>query len=86
MAKNGWKTCGHCEGSGVCKNKLKGFQTIFWFIPFPIKVSDASCLMAEGIDPAKMDATVKCSVCKGTGFVYLDPNGERRMQMPPLKN
>jgi DnaJ-class molecular chaperone len=82
MAKNGWKTCGHCEGSGVCKNKLKGFQTIFWFIPFPIKVSDASCLMAEGIDPTKSDAIVKCSVCNGTGFVYLDQNGEKRIPMP----
>ena len=80
MAKGGWKTCGHCEGAGTCTRKLKGFQTIFYFIPFPVKSSCASCLMADGIDPTKMDATVKCSVCKGTGYVFLDPNGEIHSQ------
>ena len=76
MAKN-WKTCGHCQGTGVCRNKLKGFQRIFWFIPFPVKFSCASCLMADNIDPAKNDFIVKCSACKGSGYVYLDPLGNR---------
>jgi hypothetical protein len=82
MPKN-YKTCGHCEGSGTCSRKLKGFQTVLGFIPFPVKSSCASCLIAEGMDPSRNDATVKCSVCKGTGYVYLDPNGDKKMQMPP---
>jgi hypothetical protein len=77
MAKKGWQTCGHCEGSGSCRNKLKCFQTIFWLIPFPVKTSDASCLIAAGIDPTRQDAVVKCDVCKGTGYVWLDPEGPR---------
>ena len=76
MAKKGWQLCGHCQGSGTCKNKLKGLQTIFWFIPFPVKTSDASCLMAAGINPTRQDAVVKCDVCKGTGYVWLNPQDQ----------
>jgi hypothetical protein len=79
--KYGWVTCGHCEGSGTCKNKIKTFTTIFWIIPFPIRTSDATCLIAAGIDPSKHDFIVKCSVCKGTGKVWLGPNGERDLEM-----
>lgn len=81
MAKN-WKTCGHCQGSGVCRNKLKGFQTIFWFIPFPVKFSCASCLMAEKVDPAKNDYTVKCCACGGKGMVWLHPIGDTNARLP----
>lgn len=81
MPKN-WKTCGHCQGSGTCKNKLKGIQMIWSFIPFPIKTSCASCLVKDGFDPSQIDLVVKCSVCKGRGYVFLHPAGAEYEQNP----
>ena len=72
-----WTTCGHCKGDGYCQNKIKGFQTIFWCIPFPVKTGCASCLISQGINPKEFDAVVVCSVCNGTGYVWLNPEGPR---------
>lgn len=74
--KGGWKICGHCQGEGVCKNKIKSIQTFLWIIPIIERTSDASCLAAVGFDPCRDDAIVRCDVCKGKGYVYLDPNGD----------
>jgi hypothetical protein len=79
MAKK-WTPCGHCQEGGTCKRKLKGFQPLFGFLPYPVSTSCSSCLIAAGIDPTRQDAIVKCSVCKGTGYVWLDPEGPMPMQ------
>jgi len=56
-------TCGHCQGSGTCKNGAHNN-------------SCASCLDADGWrNPHKSeihkDQFVKCSICKGIGWVNL---------------
>ncbi len=53
-------TCGHCNGTGVCKRGTR----------FPGEQSCATCLESERKSQYSR-AIVKCSVCKGTGFVKL---------------
>lgn len=80
MAKKGWNYCCHCQGTGICMNKLQSIQFLFGFIPFITRSSDASCLAAAGADPTTSDFVVKCDVCKGTGYVYLNPEGYPKLK------
>ncbi len=76
FSKKNWQYCCHCEGTGVCKTKTIGIKKILGIPLIPIRTSDASCLAAAGADPSKYDLIVRCDICKGTGYVYLDKNGK----------
>jgi len=82
MIKTGWHYCGHCQGTGICKNKLKDIVPFYRVIPVPLMTSCDSCLIAVGADPTKTQLVVKCEPCEGTGYVYLGPDGNR---IPPRK-
>ena len=76
--KKGWQPCCHCgQGTGVCKNKIRAFQMILKIIPIPLYSSCASCLIAVNADPVRQDLIVRCNVCKGKGYIWLDPKGEQ---------
>lgn len=78
--RKGWVPCPHCQNTAVCRNKIKAFQIILKFIPIPIRTSCASCLGSVGVDPSKLDLLVRCGVCKGSGYVWLNPKGVENAQ------
>ena len=78
--KSGWQLCNHCEGTGVCRAKILGIKKVLGIPIIPVRSSCASCLAAVGVDPSKYDFIVKCGVCDGTGYVWLEPKGRKNAQ------
>lgn len=84
--KPGWHVCNHCEGSGVCKHKIKSLETIFWILPFPIRASCDTCVMSIGANPTELSLLVRCNTCNGTGYKYLSENGIERTSNEKTNN